>query len=825
MNSPFVIIPLVALILAMLGGILFLVLYWWRMSRPTPRLDGRVRAAFLDAAAEVLRDKHGIPHIYAQGEADLLRLLGWIHAQDRVWQMEHGRRIANGRLAEVFGAAALEADRFSRIIGFRRMAEHELAAMDEETRRRLQWYVDGVNAYFAARPGRLAAELNLLRVPVEPWSLVDTLALLKALAWSMSTNWERELNRLQLTAALDTYTAAELEPEYPAQNPVIAEGVGSSAAMRMVETAGLLLSQLEEVRTWLGTADGAGSNSWVVAPAHSLNRRALLASDPHLPAQLPNMLYEVHLSCPEYEATGATFPGLPGIFYGHNVTIAWGMANALVDTQDLYVEHADPANPDSFAYGERWEAAQVHAETIQVRHGAPHVERVVETRHGPLISGFIRASGQDATAPVALAVQWAGAAPGATMRALFALLRAGDWSAFQTALADWATPVQNITFADARGNIGCTLAGRVPVRDQNLGLVPAPGWDGQHEWSGYIATAELPRQYNPPSGLIVAANNKIAGDDYPYFLGVEFDPGWRAARIEEMLLEKERHTIRDMQDIQQDTVSNYARAFTPWFTLLRSEDPWEKTGLQFLRKWNYRMETDSAAALIFHHMLAHLLDMVFGDKLGPMRDGYYGLSRTPVFPVQGMQLRAHARLLDLINSYEESFWYADVNKARQRTRDELLQEALTRAMRSIRDIHGDSSLRWAWGRAHQVRFTHPLNRARLVGAFFDRGPLPVGGDATTPLQTRAVERVPPGLVQIAPAYRQVMEVGMWDRSESVMAGGQAGHALSRLFDDQVTMWREGVYHPMSWSRSAVEKVAVYRLRFEKAATDAAASVA
>jgi penicillin amidase len=817
MNSPFVLIPLIALILVVLGGALFLLVYWWRMSRPAPRLDGHVSAQFLDAPAEVLRDKHGVAHLYAQSEADLLRLLGWTHAQDRMWQMEHSRRIANGRLAEVFGSAALDADRFSRIIGFRRLAEEELAGLDDATRQRLQWYVDGVNAFVTTHSGRLAAELNLLRVPPEAWTALDTLAYFKALAWAMSTNWERELNRFQLLATLDSYTAAELEPEYPRQSPIIAEAVGSSAALRMAHTAGLLLSQMDSVRTWLGAAGGAdagiGSNSWVVAPAHSLNRRALLCSDPHLPAQLPNLLYEVHLECPEYAAAGATFPGIPGIFYGHNVDIAWGMASALVDTQDLYVERADPADPTRFLHAGQSAAAQVVEETIQVRHGAPHVERVVITRHGPLLSGFLRS--EDAAEPVMpLAVQWAGAAPSHTLRALFALHRADDWASFRAACADWAAPVQAITFADARGNIGYTLAGRIPVREQNLGMLPAPGWDAQHEWRGFIAPDELPHLYNPPSGLIVVANNKIAGDDYPHFLGVEFDPGWRAARIQELLLEKERHTIRDMEDIQQDTMSKYAQAFTPWFTLLRSEDPWEKTALQFLRKWNFRMDTDSAAALVFHHLLAHLLDMVFGDKLGPLRDGYYGLSRLPVFPLHGMHLRAQARLLDIINSNEESFWFADVAKARQRTREELLQEALTRAMRSIRDIHGDSSLRWAWGRAHQVRFTHPLSRARMVGAFFDRGPLPVGGDATSPNQSRAVERVPPGLVQILPAYRQVLEVGVWDRGESVMAGGQSGHALSRLFDDQVTMWREGVYRPMAWSREAVEKAAVNRLRFD-----------
>jgi penicillin amidase len=230
------------------------------------------------------------------------------------------------------------------------------------------------------------------------------------------------------------------------------------------------------------------------------------------------------------------------------------------------------------------------------------------------------------------------------------------------------------------------------------------------------------------------------------------------------------------------------------------------------------MDSDSQAALCFHYILAHLMQMVWGDKLRGSYEGILGVAGTPLFPLHGFRLRAETMLLDLLNTHEESFWYADIAAGRQRQRDELLQEALTRAMKSVRQIHGDSSLRWAWGRTHQVRFAHPLGRARFIGRFFDRGPLPVGGDATTPLQTRTdarpETRLPPGLVTTIPVYRQLYEAGTWDRAESVLAGGQSGHPLSRLYDDQVMMWREGVYHPMPWTREAVEKVTAYKLVLE-----------
>ncbi len=815
-SSSITIFLFILLILFLIGAGFFLYIYWWLIQRAAPKLDGEVHVTGMERPVEVRRDKHGIPHIFAENRADLFRALGWVHAQDRLWQMEQNRRIAQGRLAEIFGVPALEADRFSRIVGFQRAAEAELAVLDDETRTTLDWYVEGINAYMTARPGRMAAEFNLLRFKPEPWRTVDVLAFTKVFGWGLSLNWESELTRVRLLQQLDPYTVAQLDPNYPAQTPLILEAVGSAEQTRMLDTAGLLLNQLEEVRNWLGSSGGQGSNSWVVAPRHSLNRRPLLCADPHLNVQLPSMVYEAHMAYPGFEVSGATVPGAPGVLIGHNTQIAWGMTNSMVDTQDLYVERAHPEDPTRFAFGADWEQATIHEEIIRVRRGAAVIEQVVVTRHGPLINRLIRGSGDsharsDALASVPLALRWTGHTAGHSLRALLKLNEAQDWEEFTQALSDWHVAPQNVTFADARGNIGYVLAGTVPIREENLGLVPAPGWDGKHEWRGFIPTDELPRLYNPESGLIVAANNKIVGDDYPYFLGVEFDPGWRAARIEEMLLEKDRHTIREMEEMQQDNLSKFAQALNPWITLLRSEDPWEKTALQLLRKWNLRMDTDSPAALCYSYILGHLLDMTFGEKLGSSREGYFGISSTPLFLLHGFKQRAETHLLELLNDHEESIWYTDVQKRRQRPRDEMLQEALSRAMKSVRRIHGDSSLRWAWGRTHQVRFAHPLGRARLVGRFFDRGPLPIGGDATTPNQTRAAPQIDPGLVQVIPVYRQIFEVGTWDRAQSILAGGQSGHPLSRLYDDQIIMWREGVYHAMPWSREAVEAATEHRL--------------
>jgi penicillin amidase len=639
----------------------------------------------------------------------------------------------------------------------------------------------------------------------------------KLMGWALSLNWEGELTRLRLIEQLDPVRAADLEPDYPGKNPIILEGVGSAESTRLLATAGLLLNEYEKVKQWLGDWRGQGSNSWVLSPKNSLNRRPLLCNDPHLGVQIPGVWYENHLICPDYEVSGASFPGAPGVIIGHNAHIAWGMTNAGPDVQDLYIERAHEEDATRFEFAGQWEQAQVMDEAILVKGWPqPHHERVVITRHGPLISGLLERSPVSATLQaIPLALRWVGHEPGQMTRAILRLNQAKNWEDFDSALADWSVPAQNVTYADVEGNIGYIMAGKAPVRDKNLGLTPAPGWDGDHEWSGHIPHGDLPRLYNPPSGKIVTANNKMVGDDYPYFLGVEFLPGWRAARLEEMLRTKDRYTIRDMEEMQLDTTSKFAQSLTPWIALLNSEDPWEKVALTHLRKWNYRMDSDSAAALIFHYTLIHLLEMAFGDKLGAIKEGYFGVGISPLFLLNSLILRAQTRLLELLNDHETSIWYMDAARGRQRTREELLQEALSRAVRSIRAELGDSAQRWHWGRVHQVRYGHPMGGVRMLRAIFNRGPIPVGGDGATPNQTFSTPQLPPGLVQVMASYRQIYEVGVWDRAQTVTTSGQSGHPLSEHYDDQILLWREGVYHPMPWSREEAEKATRYRMLLER----------
>lgn len=805
----FVLLLVVALLIAVVAGFL-LYIYWGLIQRPTPKASDRVRLAGVAERVEILLDKHGIPHIYAQNQRDLLFAQGYMHARDRLWQMEQNRRIARGTMSEIFGESALEVDRFSRIIGFRRAAQLEAAQMDAETLASVEAYVAGINAYMENNPTRFGAEFNLLRFQPERWQVEDVVALFKLFAWSLSVNWENELTRLQLLGKLGPVRAAELEPDYPAKTPIVLAAVGSHEMTRLLSTAGLLLNEYDKIKAWVSQpVEAMGSNSWVIAPKHSQTRRAILCNDPHLALQIPGVWYENALHSPELEVSGASYPGIPAVLIGHNADIAWGLTNAFVDVQDLYLERQHDDDPTRYEYKGEWESATVIDETIHIRRQVePHVERVIVTRHGPLISNLLR---ENKERFLPLALRWVGHLPGNGLAALLRLNKAQDWDEFTAALAEWGLAPQNVTYADTDGNIGCLLAGTIPIRRQNLGIVPAPGWDGNHEWTGMVPAHELPRLFNPPSGRIVTANNKLVGDDYHHFLGIDYLPGWRALRLEEMLTEKERFSLRDMEEMQMDYTSKLAAELVPYFAQLNSDDPFIRVAISHLRRWTFQLDPESTAGLILHYAVICLLQEVFGNKLGELRDPYLGVGRSPLFLMSGFAHRATAKLIELLSSEVESPWYTDMETQRHRTRDEVLYAALSQAVKLIRAELGDNARRWNWGRVHQVRYVHPLGSVRLFRSLFNRGPYPVGGDASSPNQTSHAAFLPLGFVQVTASYRQIYDVGAWDTAKSVTTSGQSGHPLSPNYADQIPMWLEGAYHAMPWSREAVRTIAQNRI--------------
>ncbi|MDQ7842550.1 MAG: penicillin acylase family protein [Armatimonadota bacterium] len=746
--------------------------------RAFPRTEGLLAVPGLEEPVEVLRDRWGVPHLVARNAYDLFFAQGFVHAQDRLWQMEFNRRVASGRLSEIFGATTLSTDRFLRTVGLRRAAEAEWPIQDEEARAAARAYADGVNAFLRLAGSRLPVEFTLLRFRPDPWTPVDSLAFAKLMAWVLSGNWESEILRAHLAARFGPDGMRALMPPYPANHPVIVPRTDfadfrSPAVLRLLEAA--------------PSRRGVGSNNWVVSSARTDTGAPLLANDPHLEAGMPSIWYEMHLQGGGFNVIGATFPGTPGVVIGHNEHIAWGVTNAGPDVQDLYIERFHPADPTRYLFRGRWERAAVVEERIVVRgRREPEVLTVRITRHGPVLNAVVEGL------PSFLALRWTALTPGKILSSLGRLNRARNWREFREALRDWTVPAQNFVYADREGNIGYQLPGRIPLRARGDGLLPVPGWTGEYEWVGEIPFDRLPSWFNPERGYLVTANNRIVPPSYRYLLGLEWDPGFRAQRIEAMLREKPRLGLPDFQRIQNDLLSLPGQAMVRALGTVRVTTEPGAWMLAELRGWDGVLSPDSRAAAIYEAVRVTLPRLLFADVLGPDLFKRY-LDRSDAW------MLAVTRLLN----DPASPWWAP------RGRDAVVVQALEEAYDILRHRLGSDRTTWTWGRLHVMRFEHPMGRVRALSWIFNATAPPTGGDLYT-VNNGGFDATTFRQVVVA-SYRQIVDLADFDRSVAIHTTGQSGLPFHRHYKDFVPLWARGQYHPLVFSRTRIEAEVAGRL--------------
>jgi penicillin amidase len=777
-----------------------------RYTRPLPQVDGTLRLPGLDAPVEVLRDRWGVPHIYGERIDDVITAQGFVHAQDRFWQMELNRRIGHGRLSELFGAIAYGTDRLLRKIGLHRAARATLGALDPETLRLLHAYACGVNAFLDG--GHRPLELVLLNVRPEPWQPLDSLAWIQMMAWGLSTNWDTELLRAAFVARVGEARAARLKGEYPRDNPIVIPGETWSATLDAV------VAELEAARPWLPIGAFAGmSNNWVVDGTRSASGKPLLANDPHLSPQLPSIWYENHLVAVDLHVAGVSLPGAPGVVIGHNEDLAWGLTSAFTDVQDLYLEELDGNGNYRTEHG--WAPLTVEREEISVRgEERPRVAEVVLTRHGPLINELTPLTDRRSHAVPAIALRWIGHEPSHAPRAILGVNRARDWDEFTRALADWTAPPMNVVYADTRGNIGYHTVGKTPIRARGRGLVPVPGWSGEHEWIGYVPHDEMPRVFNPPSHVLASANNPIVGGGHRHFLAADTMNGFRVRRVLQLLGERDQLTLDDFARIQIDQYCAPAAPFCALVGELRAGilaasplPTLAARALDALAGWDQVLSADSVAGAIYELTLHFAMRRLFEPWLGELTEHYLGAGFHPVInPVIASLLDGTPLVALDILARDERDWLRD------QTRAQLLARALDDALHFLEQACGPVLEDWQWGRVHPIAFLHPLGAQKPLDCVFNRGPYPYGGDANTVWQASWVPRLPiRSDGGFTASWRQLLDVGDWDAARGVHAPGQSGHPASPHYDDLVRPWLRGEYHPMLWSRARVELYAEAKL--------------
>ncbi|HXG42172.1 MAG TPA: penicillin acylase family protein [Dehalococcoidia bacterium] len=752
-----------------------------RGRQPTGRR--RLRLVGLREEVEVLRDRWGVPHIYARNLWDLFFALGYVQAQDRLWQLDFYRRLATGTLAEVMGEAALEYDRLMRRVGIGRVASRDVDRLGPQVREAMEAFAGGVNAWLAS--GTLPVECLLLRYRPQPWQVSDSTAIGRFVAWTLSGNWDREVLRAWLLERFGPETLAELEPQYPLGKPLVLPPGGSSRSQGPD-----LRGEFRDLA--LAVVRGGLSNNWVVDGAKSVTGRPLLANDPHLPLGIPCIWYEAHLEAPGLRAAGVCLPGVPAIIIGHNQRIAWGVTAAMVDQDDLYIERLDPSDPSRYLFQGRWEQGEVVREEIRVRgRQEPVVEEVLVTRHGPVISPCLPGVDQ----PLALrsvCLEERDFAGG-----LMALMQAQDWDGFRAALKGWVSSVLNFVYADVDGNIGYQMAGLVPVRRKGLGLAPVPGWTGEYEWEGYVPFEELPHSFNPPSHWLATANNKVVDDDYPHFLSAEYVDSPRIERIVQVLTSRQALSRDDFRALQTDLQSLPGQELARIILSLEPRDPWARRAQTFVGAWDGSLHPESIAAAIVEAFFVHLVRRALEEKVGAMADFLLGRPIHPIRDAGHFFIDAASWLLRKME--ERPDWFPG------RTWREVAEQALVDAVRDLRRRLGEDMTRWQWGRLHRIVLRHPLGQVRALAPIFNRGPYPVGGDANTVAQAAYLPYDGYEVVSFAASWRMIIDLADFNRSLGVIPGGQSGNPASRHYTDQLQLWLQGEYHPMPWDREQVEK--------------------
>lgn len=758
---------LLALLLAA-GGVAWRVASNWQ-----PRLDGTLQADGLRSGATLARDAQGVVRISADNPWDAAFALGFAHAQDRLWQMEMQRRLGAGRLAEILGDKALPTDRFMRTLGLYRLAQGSVEALAPDVRDTLQAYADGVNAYLRQAPQAPAPEFLLTGYRPEPWSIADSLVWARLMALQLAGNWRDELLRAGLLTNLPADQVNDLWPGSPPNQPVTIgrnDGFDAAAVERML--AAIPADALPRL----------ASNVWVVSGERSETGKPILANDPHLTFQAPTLWYLASIEAPGLHLSGGTVPGSPLVLIGHNDHIAWGMTTTHSDTMDLFIEQVQG---DGYVTPDGVKPFLQRTETIHVKDGPDQTLTVRETRHGPVISDVLGARG-DGTV---LALQATALLPqDTTPQALHRLNRARNWDDFRQALRDFQAPQQNIAYADIDGHIGLISPGKVPIRKSGDGTLPRPGANGDFDWIGWVPFDQLPQSFDPPSGVIINANNRLVGPGYPYLLTASWPEGYRAARIAELLEQKDRFSVQDMADMQMDELSLMAVDLKPLLLRAPASGPRAAGAMRLIKDWTGVTDRNRPEPLIFETWMRSLQAALLQNRLGDQAGQFSRLN--PLFVKAVLQGRP--------------LWCAAKDQPATATLkdcDALVSRSLDQSLDEIEHRHGDILSDWRWGDAHQARFKSLLfSHIPVLGPLVDLS-VPTGGDDFT-LQRGSFGPAEPGLFANlhGAGLRMTADLAEPDRSRFVLSTGQSGNPLSSHWSDMLALWSAGQTLSLSATR-------------------------
>jgi penicillin amidase len=746
------------------------------------QLDGVIVVPGLKDEVEVLRDRWGVPHIYARNDDDLFFAQGFVVAQDRLFQLDLWRRVNIGETAEIVGKAGLDGDRFARLLRYRGDMDAEWTSYSPDTRKIATAFTRGINASIDHAGGRLPIEFQLLGIKPKKWQPEDILGRMSGII--MSRAWQSDILRAELINVVGVARARQLMPADPVRDYAPAAGFDLAGIDRSI------LAGFRAATRALPLGGGpGGSNNWVIDGTLSVSGKPMLASDPHRNIHLPSLRYLVHLHAPGWNVIGSGEPGIPGVAIGHNDRVAWGFTIVGTDQTDIYVEELHPDEPTSYRVGERWEKMVVVREQAAVKGEARPVELELRyTRHGPVIH-------EDLKRRRAYVLKWVGAEPGgAAYLGCLALDRARNGKEFVTACQAWKAPGENMVYADVDGAIGWLAAGLAPLRKGWNGLLPVPGSRSEYDWQGFLPLKDLPQSHNPTSHWLATANSNILPTGYLHEIAYEWAPSYRFERIKQRLEAKKKFDLDDFRSIQHENTTLPGLVLA---RLVKHADTGEaalRPHVELLAKWDGVLSRESRAGPLYAVWLRELLHEFYRPHVSKELLTAIVQGRTAV-PVLLAALEKPGR-----------DWFGDNPTA---ARDRLLQQTFAASLRKLDELLPGGPEKWSWGRLHTVAFQHPLGP--LDPAYekaFSLGPIARPGDGLTPNAAGHDEKFHQ---TTGASYRHLFDLADWDRGLATSAPGQSGQPGSPHYADLLPLWAEGEYFPLAFSRARVEQVTKHRL--------------
>jgi len=757
-----------------------------------PIYSGEILNSGVREPVEIYRDAYGIPHIYAKNEYDLCFAQGYVHAQDRLWQMEQLRRLVRGRMSEIVGKETIEVDMFMRLLGMDKALVRLSEKASEQVKAVARAYSDGVNAYISARKDNLPLEFSSLNLVPELYTEEDVFASILYTSWAMNKNFYEELLIVKVMKRLPISAFNDLFPSHPGARLPSEDYFNS---IRSLEIAPFLPAVEANRVVFKGSSrDSGGSNNWVVSGERSVSGLPLIANDPHLGQSVPMAWYFNHGNAPGLHIAGASIAGAPGVVYGYNEKVAWAMTNLMTDYVDLYIIKVDPEHPTRyFVDGETLEMEQEEI-TIQVKDSEPVRRIIYHTIHGPIITQIGKGEAQ-------IALKWHQTTDDHSAEAFYQIQRASTAAEGLEAGRYLGIMSFNLVAADKAGNIGWHATGKVPIRSGYSGRLPADGSRSDFRWKGFVPYDELPSLLNPPAGMIVTANNRAVHevtaerseqvqDDYPYSISYSWAAPYRAQRITQLLREKPKLSLEDFQRIQCDYHSLQAEKLIAQMENLNPKKEEARWALEVLRNWDFKVTAESRGAAIYELFLTELIRNLLEDEMGEVLDYYYDC------------LPFSYTMLDEILSKPNSILWDRINTAKQETQEEILEESLANAVTQLKKMLGGNRKNWQWGKIHKIRYQHPGATSRLARRYMNLGPYPIGGDNNT-VNIGGFNRAKGYDVLAIPSMRMIVDMADMNGALVIGSMGQSGQPQHRHYSDMINLWRNGQYIPMYFSKEDV----------------------